>query len=124
MKKAVASALLAVVMTATLQTPSHASEMSEKLMKFPVTMTSFFAGVAVGTPIAMTRKAASSAKETKESIADDKGAFGTMAGYLIGVPVGIVKGTFQGLVLGPKNAYNNSSDSPFSSDVFSMGDLD
>lgn len=125
MRKVMLSTLAAFLMAGVVQAPSHADagEMGKALIKFPITMTSFAAGTAVGTPIAIMRKSMSNTKETYGNYSD--GGFVKKSGGMVIAPgVGVVKGSAQGIMIGPKNAWSNSSEHPFSKDVFSLGDLD
>lgn len=125
MRKVLLSTLGALLLAGVVQSPSNADagEMAKALFKFPITVTSFAAGTAVGTPIAMGRKSMADSKDYA-----DKWGEGNMikktGGTIAALPAGLVKGTVQGAVLGPKNAWKNSSEHPFSKDCFSMGDLD
>jgi len=124
MRKVMLSTLAAFLLSGAIQAPSNADDgLGAKLIKFPVTLTSVAAGTALGTPIAMSRKMMSNTKETYDSVGEG-GGMKKAAALVVAPPVGIVKGSFQGMILGPKNAWNNSSEHPFSKDCFSLGDLD
>jgi hypothetical protein len=125
MRKVMLSTLAAFLLSGVIQAPSNADagEMGKALIKFPITLTSFAAGTAIGTPIAMSRKSMANTKETYGNY-DDGGMLKKGAGMMVAPTVGIVKGSAQGLMLGPKNAWANSSEHPFSKDCFSLGDLD
>lgn len=126
MRKALLSTLAAFLLVGTVQAPSNADagEMAKKAFKVPIVLTSFAAGTAVGTPIAIGRKSMSNTKETCDNLAGDGGMIKKGACSVVAVPVGVGKGTFQGVIIGPKNAWKNSSEKPFSKDVFSLADLD
>ncbi|MCA9803907.1 MAG: hypothetical protein KC777_18180 [Cyanobacteria bacterium HKST-UBA02] len=126
MRRVLLSIASVAVLAAAAPAPAHADsgDFLSSAVKFPVALLSFTAGTVIGTPIAVLRKTASNTKETAEQVSGDGGAVKTAAGYLVGLPVGIFKGTIEGLWLGPKNAAMNASESPFSKDGFSLGDLD
>ncbi|MDZ4835775.1 MAG: hypothetical protein SGJ27_18515 [Candidatus Melainabacteria bacterium] len=125
MRKVLLSTLAACLLSVGAQSPSQADagEMAKAVFKFPITVTSFAAGTAIGTPIAMGRKSMTSSKEYADKWGEGgfvKKTGGTMVAY----PAGMMRGTCEGAVLGPKNAWKNSSEHPFSKDCFSLGDLD
>jgi hypothetical protein len=125
MRKVMLSTLAAFLISGVIAAPSNADagEMGKAMIKFPITMTSFAAGTAIGTPIAIIRKSSSNTKETYGNYSDG-GMLKKGGGLMIAPSVGIMKGSYQGIQLGPKNAWANSSEHPFSKDVFSLGDLD
>jgi hypothetical protein len=122
MRKVLLSTVAAFLLSGAVQSPSHAD--AGAIVKFPVTLTSIAAGTAIGTPIAMIRKSAADTKECCDKLSDNGGMIKKAGASVIALPVGIVKGTVQGAILGPKNAFKNSGENPFSKDCFSMGDLD
>lgn len=125
MRKVLLSTMGALLLSGVIQAPSHADagEMAKALFKFPITVTSFAAGTAVGTPIAMGRKSMADTKEYADKWGDG-GMIKKTGGTLVALPAGLVRGTVEGAVLGPKNAWKNSCEHPFSKDCFSLGDLD
>ncbi|MBZ0187585.1 MAG: hypothetical protein K8F91_15160 [Candidatus Obscuribacterales bacterium] len=126
MRKVLLSVASVTLLTTVMPTPAHADagEFLGKVAKVPIALLSFTAGTVIGTPIAVLRKTASNTKETADDVGGDGGPAKSAFGYMVGLPVGIFKGTLEGLYLGPKNAAMNASESPFNKDSFSLGDLD
>lgn len=125
MRKVLLSTLAACLISGAIQSPSYADagEMAKAVFKFPIIVTSFAAGTAVGTPIAMVRKSSADTKEYADKWGDG-GFIKKTGGTMAALPAGMMRGTFEGAVLGPKNAWKNSAEHPFSKDCFSLGDLD
>ncbi len=122
MRKVLLSTVAALLLSGVVQAPSHAD--AGAIVKFPITLTSFAAGTAIGTPIAMIRKSSADTKEYADKWSGDGGMIKKAGAGMVALPAGIVRGSFEGAILGPKNAWKNSSENPFSKDCFSMGDLD
>ncbi len=126
MRKVVLSTLAAFLVSSAVQLPSQAADVSEvgqQIVKFPLAMGSFAAGAIFGTPIAVGRKVASNTKETCDQIGGDS-CWKKAAGGCVALPVGLFKGSIEGMYLGPKNALVNSGEKPFSKDCFSLAELD
>lgn len=128
MKKSMVSLVSALAIMATVHGPARADagEAMEMVVKVPVALTAFTLGTIIGTPIAVLRKTFSNTVETTNQVAGEDGnPIAKAGGALIGLPVGIFTGSLEGLYLGPKNAVVGSGgDQPFSSETFSLGDLD
>lgn len=92
----------------------------------PVKAVAFVAGVGIGTPIAVIRKTASNEKSMTGEISGKNSDNPLMVGTsgLVVMPFAVFKGSLEGMVAGVQNSWKNSSEKPFSSDSFSLGDMD
>lgn len=127
MKKSLFSLVLGLAIVVSAQAPARAdADTLIQAAKIPVALTAFSLGTVFGTPIAALRKSFGNTCETTDQVVgEDANPIARGAGALVGLPVGLFTGTLEGLYLGPKNAMTGSGgDQPFSTETFSLGDLD
>jgi hypothetical protein len=110
--------------------PAQASESDDlvtKAVKVPVTVSALFAGMAVGTPIAIVHDTIAGYSAAREQVAgsfggDSPDACQYLVADMVALPaslaVGLVDGTYHGI----SNAINNCSDKPFSAESFCLKD--
>jgi hypothetical protein len=100
---------------------AEAPDVAKALVLTPLRLVAFSAGAVIGTPIAVLRKSYANTHETFSSKSDNKVmAAGTA---LAALPVGIFTGTLEGVFLGTKNSWMNSTEHPFGKDSFSLGEM-
>jgi len=109
--------------------PVFADESNNALQEaasLPIRTLSLSSGLTVGTPIAIARKVPTACKTSTASLVpDDQKDFvpsWILAGT-VGIPVGVVKGTIEGVQIGFKNAFNSFTNDPLSAESFSLGNL-
>lgn len=100
---------------------AEAPDVAKALFLAPLRLVAFSAGAVVGTPIAVLRKSYTNTHETFSSKSDNK----VMAAgaCLVALPVGVFTGTVEGIYLGTKNSWMNSTEHPFGKDSFSLGEM-
>ncbi len=92
--------------------------------QIPTRLAAFAAGVVVGIPVAIVRKSAQeTVNATRDLVGDTSNPLFLGAAGTLGVPAGVLSGTFQGVFFGIKNAWTGSGDEPFGKDSFSLGDM-
>lgn len=107
--------------------PANAdSDAAKGALMIPVKAVAFVAGVGVGTPIAIVRKSASNTKTMTGDISGKNSDNPILVGTsgLVVLPFALFKGGLEGMYYGVANSWKNSSEHPFSSDSFSLGDMD
>jgi hypothetical protein len=88
---------------------------------WPVKAVGMTTAAVVGTPIAVTRYVAKESVASTKKVAGDSGNPMMLgAASLIGVPVGLVVGSVEGMYYGTYNSYKN----PFNKDAFSLGEIE
>ncbi len=129
MKKSAISVLSLVALTASVCLPAFADQdyttMAKNTAMFPVRTLALGTGVVVGTPIAVVRRVSNRCIEYTGNMADKIGGKKSLPpvlfASLLGVPIGIVSGSAEGIYYGGKNAITNCVEHPFSKDSFSLG---
>lgn len=124
MKRISAAFLCGIAMCTLAATPASADDgMFSKIFGLPIKGASIATGMAVGVPVAIVRKSCSNTKEHTNKIAgDDAGMIKKGLASIVGLPMGIVTGTFAGSQAGFKNSLK--CDKPFSKEQMSLDDLD
>jgi hypothetical protein len=124
MKTETKSLLFSLALAVTSSCPVWAVEapdVAKALVKTPVRLVAFGAGAVVGTPIAVLRKSYQNTMSTAGEKSDSK--LKQAGAYALCLPVGIFTGTAEGVYLGTKNSWMNSSEHPFGKDSFSLGEM-
>lgn len=94
------------------------------MAQMPTRLVSFAAGVFVGIPVSIARKSVQeTVNATRDLVGDTDNPLFLGAAGILGVPAGVLSGTFQGVFFGIKNAWTGSGDEPFGKDSFSLGDM-
>jgi hypothetical protein len=123
--------LAAALMLGMATLPAKAADnevgaMAKSYAWFPVQAAGVTAAWVVGTPIAVTRRAAVRIREFNEKAADKIGGheYGppNFFASFFSVPAGSIVGLGEGLYLGGKNAIGHGVEHPFGLDSFSLGD--
>lgn len=130
MKKAItfvaAALMLGVAIAPAKAADSDVGSMAKTAVWFPVQVAGITAAWAVGTPIAVTRRAAVRIREYNEGAADKIGGHEhfppNLFASFFAVPAGTIVGVGEGVFLGGKNAIAHGTEHPFSLDSFSLGD--
>lgn len=130
MKRTVLSFLAALALAVPVIAPTPAladdgfKDMTMNTVLFPVKAVGIGAGMVVGIPVAITRRASSRSMEFTDTFADKIGGHEHIPpramASLAGIPFGILVGTGEGVYYGGKNAISNC-DKPFSLESFSLG---
>ncbi len=130
MKKTVLSFLAALALTLPVVAPAPAQadedlkDMTMNTVLFPIKAVGIGAGMVVGIPVAITRRASVRSMEFTDSFADNIGGHEHIPpramASLVGIPFGILVGAGEGVYYGGKNAIVNGSDKPFCLGSFSL----
>ena len=123
MKKTLSILLAAAALSTTTLCPPAAQaedmkEMAVNTAMFPVKALGIGAGMALGIPIAITRRASSRAVEYTQNFADQIGGKENIPpmvfASVMGIPFGVLVGAGEGVYYGGRNAITNGSEKPFS----------
>ncbi len=130
MKRTVLSFLAALALTLPVIAPAPAQaddgfkDMTMNTVLFPIKAVGIGAGMVVGIPVAITRRASHRSMEFTETFADKIGGHEHLPprafAFLAAVPVGIVVGTGEGVYYGGRNAIVSGSEKPFGLGSFSL----
>jgi hypothetical protein len=98
-----------------------------RAIKVPVTVSALFAGMAVGTPIAVVHDTISDYSAVRDSVASTFGgqspdACQYLVADLVAIPAGLAIGVLDGTYHGVSSAFNNCKEKPFSAESFSLKD--
>lgn len=125
MRKQFAAFLAAVAVTTTLATPAFADDGGVNgVLMIPVRLVAFGVGAVVGTPIAIVRKTTENACDMSEELSgkSENPIVRGVAGLAM-LPFAVFKGGLEGVYYGTANSWKNSSEKPFSTDSFSLGEM-
>lgn len=130
MKRAItlmaAALTLGLNMAPAMAADSDVSSMAKNAAWFPVQVAGVTAAWVVGTPIAVTRRAAVRIRTFNEEAADKIGGHEhfppNLFASFFAVPAGSIVGLGEGVYYGGKNAVAHGVEHPFSLDSFSLGD--
>ncbi len=130
MKRTVLSFLAALALTLPVIAPAPAladdglKDMTMNTVLFPIKAVGIGAGMVVGIPVAITRRASVRSMEFTDTFADKIGGHEHIPpramASLAGIPFGIIVGTGEGVYYGGKNAIVNGSEKPFCLGSFSL----
>jgi hypothetical protein len=130
MNKFASLSLVALATAATTLLPAQASDGNDimnRAAKVPVMVTSLFAGMAIGTPVAVVHDTMNDVSSARDSIAaqfggQDPDACQYFVADLAALPAGLATGLVNGTYHGITNAVNNCSEKPFSAESFCLKD--
>ncbi len=115
------AAVLVTVLALGAALPAQAEDakgMATNAAMFPVRAASVATGLVVGIPVAIMRRSSNRCIEFTGNFADKIGGKDhgppTMFGMILGLPMGMIVGTGEGVFYGGKNAFCNSVEKPFS----------
>ncbi len=116
--------------TAAQQSPPESDKNNPKAKRIqasaslPLRITSLFAGIAIGAPIATFRRIVGEDTEAAETVTYGKKHSGLkLAARIVLLPVCIVPGAIEGISYAVENSCKHSGTAPLSKESFSLGDL-
>lgn len=128
MNKFAGPAIVLLLSVFTALPPVQASESDDvitRAVKVPVTVSALFAGMAVGTTVAVVHDTIADYSAARDSVASAFGgktpdACQYMVADVVAVPAGLAVGLLDGAYHGMTNAVNNCKEKPFSAESFCL----
>ena len=125
MTRKLAPVFAACLSLVTLIPAAKAEDSVKGAAMIPVRLVAFATGAVVGTPIAVVRYTCSNTKTMSGQISGDNSKNPLLRGTcaLATLPFAVFKGGLEGMYYGTANSWSNSSEHPFSTDSFSLGEM-